>query len=69
MKTGKVLKDSHPPHGSTYAIDLSADETKLYLAGGGNEFIVANTELQVEKIITLPTDGWDLQVVKIDKQQ
>lgn len=67
MKTGNVLKDSRPPSGSTYAINMSADGKKLYLGAGGNDFIIANTDMQIEKVIQLPTDGWDIQVVKIYK--
>jgi|GEM_PF-2682298 len=67
LKNGHVLKDSRPPTGSTYSINISADGKKLYLGGGGNDFIVANTDLKVEKVIKVPTDGWDMRVVKISK--
>ncbi|WP_286884900.1 YncE family protein [Aneurinibacillus sp. UBA3580] len=65
LKTGHVIKDTKPPTGTIYGLNMSADGKKLYLAGGGNDFIVANTDLQVEKIIKLPTDGWDVKVNRI----
>jgi DNA-binding beta-propeller fold protein YncE len=65
LKTGHVLKDAKPPTGTIYGINMSADGKKLYLAGGGNDFIIANTDLQVEKTIKMPTDGWDIKVNRI----
>ncbi|WP_286231890.1 YncE family protein [Neobacillus mesonae] len=67
LKTGKVLKKSKPPTGSIYGINTSTDEKKLYLAAAGNHFVVADRELNIEKIIELPTDGFDLRVVRIQK--
>ncbi|WP_318503280.1 hypothetical protein [Bacillus sp. T3] len=67
LATGKVVKDSKPPTGSIYGLNTSLDETKLYLGAGGNDFIVADRDLNVEKIIKLPTDGMDVRVVKIQK--
>lgn len=65
LETGKVVKESKPPVGSTYGINLSLDGSKIYLGGAGNHFVVANTELEVEKVIELPTDGLDVRVVQI----
>lgn len=67
LKTGKVLKQSKPPTGSVYSINSSLDGKKLYLGAAGNSFIVADKNLNVEKIIETPTDGFDLKVVRIQK--
>lgn len=65
LKTGKVLKQSKPPTGSIYGINSSLDGKKLYLGAAGNHFIVADKELNVEKVIEVPTDGFDIRVVRI----
>lgn len=67
LPSGKVIKESKPPHGTTYGINISHDGERLYLAGAGNEFHVANKDLEILKTITLPTDGLDLKVIKIEK--
>ena len=67
LNTGKIIKRSKPPNGSTYAINMSIDEEKLYLGAAGNEFIVANKELEVLETIKVPTDGLDMKVVGIKK--
>ena len=67
LNTGHVIKDRMAPTGSIYAINRSANGKKLYLGAGGNSFIVANTDLEVEESIKVPTDGWDIKVVKIQK--
>ncbi|MDQ0215887.1 DNA-binding beta-propeller fold protein YncE [Oikeobacillus pervagus] len=67
IQSKKIIKEGEPPVGSMYGVTLSVDGEKLYYSGAGNEFIVANKDLKVEKIITLPTDTLDLKVVKIQK--
>lgn len=67
IKSRKIVKESAPPHGSLYGVNLSADEEKVYYSGAGNEFIIANKELEVEKHLVLPTDTLDLKVVKIQR--
>ncbi|KAB7708243.1 hypothetical protein F9802_05965 [Bacillus aerolatus] len=65
IKSQKIVKESAPPNGSLYGVNLSADEEKLYYSGAGNEFIIANKDLEVEKHLVLPTDTLDLKVIKI----
>lgn len=67
VATGKVIKEAKPPTGSMYGLNTSLDETKLYMAGGGNDFIVTDREFNIENIIKMPTDGMDVRVVKIQK--
>ncbi|PAQ13976.1 hypothetical protein CD798_12825 [Bacillaceae bacterium SAOS 7] len=67
IKSQKVVKEAIPPVGSMYGVNLSADEEKLYFSGAGNDFIIANKDLQVEKKLTIPTDSLDLKVIKIQK--
>lgn len=65
LKNGHVIKDTKPPTGTIYGINMSTDGKKIYLGGGGNDFIVADTDLNVEKIIKTPTDGMDIKVKAI----
>lgn len=67
LKTGKVIKETKAPVGSMYGINSSLDGKKLYLSGAGNDFSVMDKELHVEKTIKLPTDTFDLKVVRIEK--
>lgn len=67
IKSQKIVNESVPPNGSLYGVNLSADEEKVYYSGAGNEFIIANKELEVEKQLVLPTDTLDLKVVKIEQ--
>lgn len=65
MKTGHVLKDIYPPTGTIYDMNMSADGKKLYLGGGGNDFIIADMDMNVQKILKMPTDGWNMKVVRV----
>ncbi|HHY22201.1 MAG TPA: hypothetical protein GX525_10085 [Bacilli bacterium] len=67
LKTGEIVKRSKPPTGSTYGINMSLDEERIYLAGAGNDFTVANKEFEVLHQLKLPTDGLDLKVIAIKK--
>lgn len=64
-KTGHVIKDVKAPTGTIYGINISTDGKKIYLGGGGNDFIIADTDLNVEKILKTPTDGMDIKVKAI----
>lgn len=68
LKNGKVLKETMAPTGTIYGINISSDSQKLYLSAGGNDFIVADRDLNVEKIIKLPSDGFDVRVNRIQNQ-
>ncbi|WP_203362524.1 hypothetical protein [Bacillus sp. REN10] len=68
IQSQKIVKEATPPVGSMYGVNLSADEEKLYFSGAGNDFIIANKDLQVEKKLTIPTDSLDLKVIKIQNK-